>query len=173
MWYNEILIMKKPKPIITENLRKNVDFTFPIELELEGFSVSVNHLYGKSKFGVYMKRAGKELRYSTMKSICSQLDIPYTDKLPKGKSVGEVIFNYENKPLRDKMLRVTYVFHSRWLTLEGDILISDSDNRIKFIQDCIFDSLNIDDCTLFETYSKKIHEPDSSKYKIKVLISCI
>jgi hypothetical protein len=144
---------------------------FPIQLELPSKSVSVNHLYGKSKFGVYLKREGKEEWIKLTKVICDTLDISYSIKPAKGKALEVITPEHTDEQITNKRYSVEYKFYSRWLTLKGENLKSDVSNRVKLVEDIISKSINIDDRCFWDTRIIKIHEPNPENYKIKVIIN--
>lgn len=139
-------------------------------LTLPTSSISVNHLYGKSKFGVYLKREGKEETFKLTKIICDDLSIPYKIITGRKNTVPLVKINYKTELEVNKKFKVSYEFFGRWLTLKNALLKSDVDNRVKFIQDIVCSCLNIDDRCFWDINLKKIHEPIQDNYRVNISI---
>ncbi|MBE3092792.1 MAG: RusA family crossover junction endodeoxyribonuclease [Chloroflexi bacterium] len=106
-----------------------------------------NHLHGHRGFRWYLKPEGKELQKKIKEIVVNSLPF-FSPDLNKGLKVEVEI--YEN-----------------WLCKDGSIKRKDLDNRQKFLIDCIFNSLDIDDKYIFEHTMRKI-QSDEEKAIINI-----
>jgi Holliday junction resolvase RusA-like endonuclease len=108
---------------------------------------TINHLYlmhGRFRF---MTKEAKEIK----KEI-----IDIVDKIKKEQ------FNITPK------LKISIDVYEDWLTKKGEVKIKDLANREKFLIDCVFEALGIDDKFIFEHIMKKIQSETEEKAVITI-----
>ena len=103
---------------------------------------TINHIYGQRGFRRYIKKEGKELQ-DNIKDI-----------------VIKVSKNFKHK---DEKLKLSIGVVENWYTKQGKIKRKDVDNRIKFLQDCVFKALDIDDKYVWEVCCKKIQSDSEER----------
>ena len=110
-------------------------------------NMSVNMMYRTTRFG----------RFLTTKALQQRARIIQDIKK----------YNFNTEDLEDKRLSVGLIFTEDWYYKNGEIKKTDLDNRLKFIIDSIFKTLNLNDKLIFEIYAKK----QQSELKESVQIS--
>ena len=103
---------------------------------------TINHLYGFRGYHKFMTKEGRELR-KTIIERTKEL-IKYID-----------MTQYEGRPLE-----VTIAIHENWFTKKGVVARKDIDNRSKFIQDSVFEALDINDMYVFSHRIRKFQDDD-------------
>jgi Holliday junction resolvase RusA-like endonuclease len=112
-------------------------------------TLTYNHLHGHRGFRWYLKPEGKELQ-EKIRNIVNEIKIPNNDP--------------------EVPLKVSVEIHENWLCKDGSVKRKDLDNRQKFLIDCVFNSLGIDDKFIFEHTMKKIQSNEEKAIiKIEVL----
>jgi len=107
---------------------------------------TINHLYWHRGNMKIMTKEAKEVK----EHITKLVDLIHND-LPT-----------------EKKLKVTVEVRENWLTKKGEVKRKDVANREKFIIDCVFDALGIDDKFIYELILRKVQSEDVESAIIKI-----
>ena len=69
---------------------------------------------------------------------------------------------------KDIKLKVTTEIYENWYCKNGSVRIKDVANREKFLIDCVFRALGINDCYIFEHHIRKIQSTTEEKAEITI-----
>ena len=111
---------------------------------------TINHLYGQRGYRKFLTKEAKELREEI-------------DQIVHDRPVEELEVLPEDQPLK-----VIVTIHENWFTKDGDIKRVDIANREKFLIDSVFNSLGIDDKTIFHHSMIKIQDDDHEYAEIAI-----
>ena len=144
--------------------KESRDVKFPLTFIVKGVIPSQNHLYGHSKFGVYMRPEGKLYKINVARVVCEKLG--FESVVDEKKKLITVLQSVKTLPT-DKF-ELDYKIYGRWLTKSGETLTSDCNNRLKILDDSIADALSIDDKFFWKTTVEKIHEELEENYRVEI-----
>lgn len=113
---------------------------------------TINHLYWHRGNIKIMKSEAKLLR----EKIISEIQIQCEEN------------NYRPQDLLDKKLVLTVEIYENWFTKKNDIKRKDLSNREKFLCDCLFEALGLDDKLIWEHTMRKKQEINPDKEKVLV-----
>lgn len=108
-----------------------------IQIEIPFKTPTINHLYGQHGFHRYMKPEAKKLK----------------------KLIQEVVEPFKGLIGNDKRLKVLVEVHEDWICKNGNVATKDISNREKFLIDCVFEELGLNDKFIWEQTFKKIINP--------------
>lgn len=106
--------------------------------------LTTNHIYGRSKFGMYLKKPAKEFKQMIKNTL-------------KGKTL-----NFD--PSKNYVSLETYFYLKNFYTKKGSINLKagDVDNFKKILIDAIFEHLGINDAYVCDGVDKKRHGNEDS-----------
>lgn len=95
---------------------------------------TVNHLYGKTKFGIYLKPEARALRKKIIQDIHEHI-----------KTIG-----YFQDQWKNRLLKIKVTIFEDWFTKKGEVKKKDISNREKFLIDTIMEALGLEDKFIWE-----------------------
>lgn len=110
-----------------------------MEIKITYKTPSINHLYGQRGFRRYITNEGVELKAKIITATKEQTSL-------FAGAVNE--------------LQVYVEIHENWYTLDFDIAKKDIANREKFLIDCVFQALEIDDKLIFKHTLVKVQDTE-------------
>lgn len=81
------------------------------------------------------------------------------DALELKKTISKIVSRCNKEIVineKTTKLKVIYEIYEDWYTKQAKVKRKDIDNRIKFLQDAIFDALEVDDKYIFESINRKM-----------------
>ena len=76
--------------------------------------------------------------------------------------------NVINAVCPSNTLKVTTEIYENWYCKNGSVYVKDVANREKFLIDCVFRALGINDCYIFEHHIRKIQSTTEEKAEITI-----
>src|SRR3990167_4441327 len=103
-----------------------------MKISIPGKSLTKNHIYGFRGFHKFLTKEGKEEKAHIINQVNKQIS------------------QEERKAFLDKKIILKAYLFENWLTKKGSIARKDVANREKFLIDCIFEALGLDDKQIWE-----------------------